>query len=235
MTSVREWEGSGQFTNPARKASALMPGMDRRDDVNTRCLQDISKIESPESGEQGAGQVRPESIYPRPGWAELRRQLEYKLDWNGGRLIAVPAIHTSRTCPECGYEANADLVAAISVERAGLARIACEVNDGVSRQQQEPPSVAAQPATPGIPLLHVSFTWGWTSTHFKVHSSTSQNSLPGRRGLCDDQAGWRRLSRSWSRRDRRRSIRGRRTRGGWSHAHISEFKARILEGSANAA
>ena len=79
------------------------------------------------------------------GWAELRRQLEYKLDWNGGRLIAVPAIHTSRTCPECGYEANADLVAAISVERAGLARIACEVNDGVSRQQQEPTSVAAQP------------------------------------------------------------------------------------------
>jgi putative transposase len=36
------------------------------------------------------------------GWAELRRQMEYKLGWNGGRLIAVPAIHTSRTCPECG-------------------------------------------------------------------------------------------------------------------------------------
>jgi putative transposase len=32
----------------------------------------------------------------------LRRQLEYKLAWNGGRLIAVPAINTSRTCPECG-------------------------------------------------------------------------------------------------------------------------------------
>jgi transposase len=74
------------------------------------------------------------------GWAELRRQLEYKLAWNGGRLIAVPTIHTSRTCPECGcscqgnrktqagfccvecgYEANADLVAAINVGRAGLA------------------------------------------------------------------------------------------------------------------
>ena len=36
-------------------------------------------------------------------------QLEYKLGWNGGRLIAVPAIRTSRTCPECGYEAHADL------------------------------------------------------------------------------------------------------------------------------
>jgi transposase len=46
---------------------------------------------------------------------------------------------------ECGYEANADLVAAINVGRAGLARIASEVNDGVSRQQQEPTSVAAYP------------------------------------------------------------------------------------------
>ena len=93
------------------------------------------------------------------GWAELRRQLEYKLAWNGVRLIVVPAINTSRTCPECGcrnrktrarfccvecgYEANADVVAAINVGRAGLARIACEVNDAVSRQQQEPTSVAA--------------------------------------------------------------------------------------------
>ena len=41
------------------------------------------------------------------------------------------------------YEANADLVAAIDVGRDGLARIACEVNDAVSRQQQEPTSVAA--------------------------------------------------------------------------------------------
>jgi hypothetical protein len=45
-------------------------------------------------------------------------------------------------CVECGYEANADLMA-INVGRAGLARIAYEVNDGVSRQQQEPTLVAA--------------------------------------------------------------------------------------------
>jgi putative transposase len=96
------------------------------------------------------------------GWAEFRRQLNYKLAWYGGQLIAVPPINTSRTCPECGcvdksnrktqavfccvdcrYEANADLVGAINVRRAGLARIACQVNDEVSRQQQEPTSVAA--------------------------------------------------------------------------------------------
>ncbi len=95
------------------------------------------------------------------GWAQFRGQLKYKLAWNGGRLIAVPAINTSRTCPacghvsednrktqamfccvQCGYQANADLVGAINVRRAGLAQIACEVNDDVSRQQQEPTSIA---------------------------------------------------------------------------------------------
>ena len=31
------------------------------------------------------------------GWAEFRRQLDYKLAWNGGHLIAVPPQNTSRT------------------------------------------------------------------------------------------------------------------------------------------
>ena len=33
------------------------------------------------------------------GWFEFRRQLDYKLAWNGGHLIAVPPQNTSRTCP----------------------------------------------------------------------------------------------------------------------------------------
>jgi putative transposase len=134
------------------------------------CVEDlrVSNLSSSAAGsmQSPGSRVRAKSGLNRSildqGWAELRRQLEYKLAWNGGRLIAVPAINTSRTCPECGcicqgnrktqarfccvecgYEANADLVAAINVGRAGLARIACEVNDGVSRQQQEPTSVAA--------------------------------------------------------------------------------------------
>src|SRR5574343_1447803 len=37
------------------------------------------------------------------GWAEFRRQLDYKLAWNGGHLIAVPPQNTSRTCPCCGH------------------------------------------------------------------------------------------------------------------------------------
>src|SRR5574343_1081238 len=84
------------------------------------------------------------------GWAEFRRQLDYKLAWNGGHLIAVPPQNTSRTCPscghvsaanrptqarfegmECGFEENADVVGAINVLRAGHARLACEVSGAV--------------------------------------------------------------------------------------------------------
>ena len=37
------------------------------------------------------------------GWFEFRRQLQYKLSWNGGELIVVPPHNTSRTCPECDH------------------------------------------------------------------------------------------------------------------------------------
>jgi len=78
------------------------------------------------------------------GWAEFRRQLEYKLDWNGAMLVVVPAQYTSQTCPECGcisaenrqtqarfecvqcgYTNHADVVGAINILRAGHARLAC--------------------------------------------------------------------------------------------------------------
>ena len=40
------------------------------------------------------------------GWGEFRRQLAYKLHWNGGTLLAVPPHNTSRTCPCCGNISN---------------------------------------------------------------------------------------------------------------------------------
>jgi putative transposase len=77
------------------------------------------------------------------GWFEFRRQLEYKQHWRGGRVIAVPPPHTSRTCPacghvaadnrktqarfecvECGYSENADLNAARNIVAAGHAVLA---------------------------------------------------------------------------------------------------------------
>lgn len=73
-------------------------------------------------------------------WAEFRRQLDYKTQWLGGFLVAVPPQNTSRTCPccgyiakenrqtqadfkcvECGYTENADLVGALNILERGRA------------------------------------------------------------------------------------------------------------------
>lgn len=92
------------------------------------------------------------------GWFGFRRQLDYKLQWNGGLLIAVPPQNTSRTCPtcghasaenrqtqarfacvECGFEENADLVGAINILARGHRVAAC----GEARQSA--PSVKQEP------------------------------------------------------------------------------------------
>ena len=78
------------------------------------------------------------------GWFEFRHLLKYKLNWNGGMLIAVPPHHTSQTCPacghvsadnrhtqarfacvECGFEAHADVVGAINILARGHRVAAC--------------------------------------------------------------------------------------------------------------
>ena len=76
------------------------------------------------------------------GWGEFIRQLEYKLTWNGGKLIQVNPKNTSRKCPKCNYisaenritqatfccqqkdckyTANADYVGSVNIREAGLA------------------------------------------------------------------------------------------------------------------
>jgi putative transposase len=84
------------------------------------------------------------------GWFEFRRQLDYKVQWRGGCLVAVPPRNTSRRCPRCGhvsahnrptqahfacvgcsFEEHADVVGALNVLGAGYARLACEVSGAV--------------------------------------------------------------------------------------------------------
>ncbi len=95
---------------------------------------------------------------------ELRRQLQYKTQWQGGLLVPVPPQNTSRKCPECGhvsaenrtsqaksvcveceFSANADFVGAVNIREAGLASLACsQASSDVRASCQEP--------TEGIPV-----------------------------------------------------------------------------------
>ena len=105
------------------------------------------------------------------GWFEFRRQLEYKLQWAGGRLIAVPPQDTSRRCPmcecvsaanrltqarfrcvQCLHEDNADVVGAKNILARGHRVAAC--GEAVSRcvssatsSKQEPTEATAREAT----------------------------------------------------------------------------------------
>jgi putative transposase len=100
------------------------------------------------------------------GWGEFRRQLEYKMAWSGAILLAVPAHHTSQTCPccghiaqenrvkqaeflcvDCGHAENADVVAAINVLERGQRLLACG-EDGSGRGRKtstKPASVKQEP------------------------------------------------------------------------------------------
>lgn len=91
------------------------------------------------------------------GWFEFRRQLEYKQKWNGGEVIAVAPQYTSQRCSccgsvskenrqtqakfaciACGYQANADVNAAMNILAAGHAVLACGemVQSGHSVKQE---------------------------------------------------------------------------------------------------
>jgi transposase len=91
------------------------------------------------------------------GWGMFRRQLEYKLNQNGGMLLAVPPANTSRTCPscdhisehnrktqsqfecvQCGYKNNADVVGALNILERGHRLLACGeiVHLGYSKKKE---------------------------------------------------------------------------------------------------
>ena len=97
------------------------------------------------------------------GWYEFRRMLGYKLLWSGGKVVTISPRHTSQTCPRCrhvssynrisqevfdcivcGYQDDADLVAARNILAAGHAVSACgEMVQSDRSMKQEPARVAA--------------------------------------------------------------------------------------------
>ena len=135
------------------------------------CVEDLQvrKLSRSAKGtvEQPGKQVRQKSGLNRSildqGWGEFRRQLDYKLAWNGGTLLAVPPQNTSRTCPacghvtkdnrltqaqfrcvNCGYESNADVVGAINVLARGHRVLACGEPVQPGRSMKQEPAEAIQ-------------------------------------------------------------------------------------------
>lgn len=162
-----------RFSNNWRKAKARVQrlhariGNSRRDFLHKTtttisqnhamvCIEDLQvrnlSRSAAGSGEQPGNRVGAKTALNKSildqGWFEFRRQLDYKMQWNGGYLLAVAPQYTSRTCPCCGhvakenrlsqarfacvacnFEEHADVVGAINVLRAGHARLACQAND----------------------------------------------------------------------------------------------------------
>ncbi|MFZ3285876.1 MAG: transposase, partial [Telluria sp.] len=134
------------------------------EDVQVRNMSRSSKGNSEQHGKM----VRQKSGLNRAildqGWGEFRRQLEYKMSWNGGTLLAVPPHNTSRTCPscshvskhnrltqakflciDCGYENHADVVGAANILERGYRLLACgEPAQSGRSANQEPTEATTQ-------------------------------------------------------------------------------------------
>ncbi len=97
------------------------------------------------------------------GWGIFPSQLEYKLKWSGGVLIAVPPYHTSQTCPDfhhvsadnrkiqaffkcviSTYENNADVVGAINILERGYRLLAFGESAKLRHSLKQEPTEVSQ-------------------------------------------------------------------------------------------
>ena len=129
------------------------------EDVKVRNMSRSSKGNSEQHGKNVKQKSGLNRCILDQGWGEFRRQLEYKMEWNGGILIAVPPQYTSQTCPRCNhvskdnrkkqakflcvkctYENHADAVGAINVLERGYRLLACgeTVPEAVLRSRNPP-------------------------------------------------------------------------------------------------
>ena len=136
------------------------------------CVEDLQVRNMSKSAagtkEQPGKMVRQKSGLNRSildqGWGMFRSQLEYKLEWNGGMLLAVPPQNTSRTVPKlsiiyqntivrrkpnsivsnCGYKNNADVVGAINILERGYRLLACGEMVHLGRSKKQEPTEVSQ-------------------------------------------------------------------------------------------
>lgn len=97
------------------------------------------------------------------GWGMFRSQLAYKLEWNGGMLLAVPPQYSSQECPachhiakenrktqgqfeckSCNYKNHADVVGAINALERGHRLLARGEMVHLGRSMKQEPSEVSQ-------------------------------------------------------------------------------------------
>ena len=139
------------------------------------CIEDL-KVRNMSKSSRGSAETPGTNVRAKSGlntsildqgWAEFRRQLDYKMAWSGGWLVAVPPHNTSRTCPccghvsadnrrtqaqfkcvACGHANHADVVGAMNILARGHRVAACRevVHSGPS-MKQEPTEATAHEVT----------------------------------------------------------------------------------------
>ena len=145
------------------------------EDVQIRNMSTSSKGNSEQPGKRVSQKTGLNRAILDQGWGEFRRQLAYKVAWNGGLLLAVPPHHTSQTCPacghvskdnrqtqstflcvDCGYENNADVVGAINILARGHRVLACGEMAQLGHSMKQEPTEAtgkSSHSAVGIPVL----------------------------------------------------------------------------------
>lgn len=135
------------------------------------CIEDlqVKKMSGSAAGtsEKPGKMVRRKSRLNRSildqGRSLFRSQLEYKLGWNGGMLLAVPPHDTSLSCPccehvskdnrktqaqftcvNCKYKNHADVVGAINVLERGYRLLACGEMAHLGRSKKQEPAEVSQ-------------------------------------------------------------------------------------------
>lgn len=144
------------------------------EDLQIRNMVKSSKGNSEQPGKRVAQKSGLNRSILDQGWGEFRRQLAYKIAWQGGLFLAVSPHYTSQTCPDCGhisrdnrrtqgmfccgncgYENHADVVGAINVLARGYRVLACGESSQSGRSMKQEPTEASHKSSGlavGIPV-----------------------------------------------------------------------------------
>ena len=133
------------------------------EDLQVRNMSRSSKGTIEQPGKKVSQKCGLNRVILDQGWGEFRRQLGYKAVWNGGMLLAVPAHHSSQTCPACGhvskdnrltqakflclgcgYELHADVAGAMNILARGHRVLACGESVQSDRSMKQEPAEATR-------------------------------------------------------------------------------------------